>query len=207
MDGATVADDARIIGGTTIGAGAQVGAGALVDGSIVFGRARIGDGARITRSVIGTGAVVGARAVITDAVIGDDAIIGADNELISGVRVWPGVSIPTAACGSRLHPEARTVGPGDPARSGQRIRNASPVPAAGRGWSGPAGWPMPIVPSGSQSSGRPSTDRTTTGAKMVEEIQAEPSPSAARATNSACTAAPPATVNMVRSASRRRWSG
>ncbi|SDP04939.1 mannose-1-phosphate guanylyltransferase [Nakamurella panacisegetis] len=94
MDGATVADDARIIGGTTIGAGAQVGAGALVDGSIVFGRARIGDGARITRSVIGTGAVVGARAVITDAVIGDDAIIGADNELISGVRVWPGVSIP-----------------------------------------------------------------------------------------------------------------
>jgi mannose-1-phosphate guanylyltransferase len=57
----------------------------------------IGAGALVTRSVIGANARIGDGAVITDAVIGDDAVIGARCELISGVRVWPGVELPPGA--------------------------------------------------------------------------------------------------------------
>ena len=66
-------------------------------GSIVFDGADIGAGARITRSVIGAGARIGAGTVVCDAVIGDNADIGADNELTSGIRVWPDVRIPAGS--------------------------------------------------------------------------------------------------------------
>ncbi len=96
LDGATVAPDARVVGGATIGQRVQVGAGAVVDASVVFDDAVIAGDARITRSVIGKGARIGTAAVITDAVIGDGAVIGDRCELINGVRVWPGVQLPEA---------------------------------------------------------------------------------------------------------------
>ncbi|KNE81340.1 MULTISPECIES: nucleotidyltransferase family protein [Streptomyces] len=96
LDGADVAPDAKLTGGTVIGAGARVGAGASVDGSTVLDGAVIGDGARITESLIGAGAVIGARTVLHGAVIGDGATVGADNELREGVRVWCGARIPEA---------------------------------------------------------------------------------------------------------------
>ncbi|MCC3653576.1 MULTISPECIES: nucleotidyltransferase family protein [Streptomyces] len=96
LDGADVAPDAKLTGGTVIGAGARVGAGASVDGSTVLDGAVIGDGARITDSLIGAGAVIGARTVLHGAVIGDGATVGADNELREGVRVWCGARIPEA---------------------------------------------------------------------------------------------------------------
>ncbi|HEY5882129.1 MAG TPA: NDP-sugar synthase, partial [Nakamurella sp.] len=85
LDGATIAADARIVGGATIGRGVEVGAGAVVDAAVVFDGAVIGVGAQVTRSVIGSGARIGAGAVITDAVIGDAAHIGGRCELINGV--------------------------------------------------------------------------------------------------------------------------
>ncbi|MCC5033086.1 NDP-sugar synthase [Streptomyces sp. WAC 00631] len=96
LDGADVAPDAKLTGGTVIGAGARVGAGASVDGSTVLDGAVVGDGARITDSLIGAGAVIGARTVLHGAVIGDGATVGADNELREGVRVWCGARIPEA---------------------------------------------------------------------------------------------------------------
>lgn len=93
LDGAEVADDAVLEGGTVIGRGARVGRGAVVSGSVVFDGAVVGAGARVHDSVVGRSASVGASTVLDGAVIGDDARIGARNELLAGVRVFPGCEL------------------------------------------------------------------------------------------------------------------
>ncbi|MDY6869418.1 MAG: NDP-sugar synthase [Actinomycetota bacterium] len=93
-DGAAVGPGALLIGGTVVGRGAEVGAGARLDGAVIFDGVRVGAGAVIERSIIGFGARIGPRALIRDAVIGDGADIGARCELLRGARVWPGVKIP-----------------------------------------------------------------------------------------------------------------
>ena len=95
LPGASVDPAATLGGGSTIGRDAVVGAGATVDCSVVFDGARIAPGARVTRSVIGVGAGVGVDAVVQDAVIGDGAVVGDRCELLSGIRVWPGVRLPS----------------------------------------------------------------------------------------------------------------
>ena len=93
LDGATVAEDAEVNGGTTVGAGASVASGATVYGSVLFDGARVGEGAVVRDSILGRGAVVEAGAVVDDAVIGDNAVIGGGNELGRGIRVWPGTRL------------------------------------------------------------------------------------------------------------------
>jgi mannose-1-phosphate guanylyltransferase len=97
LRGAAVADDATVIGGTTVGRRARVGAGAHVDGSVLFDDADVGSGARVVGSVVGRGARVGAGTVLTGVVVGDGARIGAGNELAEGARVWPDVVLPDGA--------------------------------------------------------------------------------------------------------------
>ncbi|RVW05235.1 mannose-1-phosphate guanylyltransferase [Rhodococcus xishaensis] len=92
--GAGVAPGALLIGGTVVGRGAVVGAGARLDGAVLFDGAQVEAGAVVERSIIGFGSRIGPRALVRDAVVGDGADIGARCELISGARVWPGVSIP-----------------------------------------------------------------------------------------------------------------
>ncbi|MBT2507596.1 NDP-sugar synthase [Streptomyces sp. ISL-98] len=94
---ASVAGDAKLTGGTVVGAGAVVGEGARIDGSAVLADAVVGAGAVITDSLIGAGAVIGARTVLSGAVIGDGATVGADNELREGIRVWCGATLPDAS--------------------------------------------------------------------------------------------------------------
>jgi mannose-1-phosphate guanylyltransferase len=89
LDSAEVAHDAAVTGGSVIGRGARVAAGAKVTGAVVFDDAEIGEDAVVTDSVIGRGAVVGARTSLHGVVVGDGAVIGADNELLDGVRVFP----------------------------------------------------------------------------------------------------------------------
>ncbi|MGH3830452.1 MAG: sugar phosphate nucleotidyltransferase [Pseudonocardiaceae bacterium] len=91
LPGATVHPDARVEGGSVVGAGAVVRCGARVLGSVLMDRAEVGPGAHVQRSVLGVGAQVGAGAVLHDAVIGDGAVVGARCELRDGLRVWPGV--------------------------------------------------------------------------------------------------------------------
>ncbi len=93
-DSAAVGGGALLYGGTVVGRGAEIGAGARLDQTVVFDGARIGAGAVIERSIIAAGADIGPRTVIRDAVIGEGAQIGARCELIDGLRVWPGVTIP-----------------------------------------------------------------------------------------------------------------
>jgi mannose-1-phosphate guanylyltransferase len=97
LEGAHVADDAKLTGGTAVSAGAVIGSGAIVDGSTVLQGAVIEPGAVISHSLIGAGAVIGTRTVLDGAVIGDGARIGADNELRHGARVWCDAVIPDGA--------------------------------------------------------------------------------------------------------------
>ena len=90
LAGALVAASAVVVGGSCIGTGVVVGEHAVVDGCVVFDHAVIAAGARVRASVIGRGAHIGADAVLDGVVIGDRADIGARNELLTGVRVWPG---------------------------------------------------------------------------------------------------------------------
>ncbi|MFC4004227.1 sugar phosphate nucleotidyltransferase [Prauserella oleivorans] len=94
LDGARVADDAEVTGGTTLGAGSVVAAGARVAGCVLFDGARVDDGAVVERSVLGAGARVGAGAVLRGVVLGDGASVGAGCELLDGARVWPGAALP-----------------------------------------------------------------------------------------------------------------
>ena len=97
LDGAVVAADAVVTGGTTLGRGVTVGSGARVEESVLFDGAVIGERAQVIRSVIGVGAKIGAGTLIRDAVIGDRAVIGPRCELIDGARVWPDVVLGEAA--------------------------------------------------------------------------------------------------------------
>ncbi|MFD8995551.1 mannose-1-phosphate guanylyltransferase [Streptomyces abikoensis] len=97
LDGAEVAPDAKLTGGTVIGADARVAPGARVDGSAVLDGAVIEAGAVVRDSLVGAGARIGARTVLDGAVIGDRAEIGPDNELRAGARIWCGARIPQGA--------------------------------------------------------------------------------------------------------------
>jgi mannose-1-phosphate guanylyltransferase len=93
LAGASVAPDASVSGGSVVGEGASVEAGATVFGSVLFSGAAVGEGAVVRDSIVGHGAVVAPGAVLDDAVIGDGAFIGPGNELARGLRVWPGVRL------------------------------------------------------------------------------------------------------------------
>ena len=97
LDGAVVAGDATADGGTTVGASARVDAGARVSGSVLFDEAQVGAGAVVERSVLGRGARVGPGSRLSGVVLGDGAQVGAGNELLSGVRVWPGAVLADGA--------------------------------------------------------------------------------------------------------------
>ena len=93
LPGAEVAPDAVVDGGTVVGPGCTVAAGARVSGSVLMAKVRVGTGAVITDSVVATGAVVGERAHLAAVVIAEGASIGADVELLDGARVWPDAQI------------------------------------------------------------------------------------------------------------------
>jgi mannose-1-phosphate guanylyltransferase len=97
LKGAAVDATATLTGGTTVGAGCEIGPDAVVDRAVLFDGAAVGAGATVRRSVLGFGAIVGAGAVIEDAVIGDRSRIGAGVELLAGARVWPDVVLPDGA--------------------------------------------------------------------------------------------------------------
>jgi mannose-1-phosphate guanylyltransferase len=94
LPGARVHPEARVAGGSVVGADAVVQEGAQVVGSVLMDGAVVGPGADLARSVLGAGARAGAGAVLHDAVIGDGAVVGARCELRAGARVWPGVVLP-----------------------------------------------------------------------------------------------------------------
>ncbi len=94
LPSARVAPDAKLTGGTVVGADAVIGEGARVTGSTLLAGAVVEPGAVITDSLVGAGARIGARTVLSGAVIGDGAQVGPDNELRDGIRVWCDATLP-----------------------------------------------------------------------------------------------------------------
>lgn len=94
---AQVASDAKLTGGTVVGADAVVGSGARITGSALLDGAVVEEGAVVADSLVGEGARVGARSVLSGVVVGDGAEVGADNELRDGVRIWCGAVLPPAS--------------------------------------------------------------------------------------------------------------
>ncbi len=72
--GATVDATAAVATDVAIGAGARVGPGATVTGSVVMAEARIGSGARVDSSILGPGARVGEGATVVGSVLGEAAV-------------------------------------------------------------------------------------------------------------------------------------
>ncbi|MGH8866445.1 MAG: sugar phosphate nucleotidyltransferase [Actinomycetes bacterium] len=97
MPGASVDPSAVVTGGSTVGPRACVGADAVVDGSVLLEGAVVEAGARVRASAVGAGATVGAGTVLDGAVLGDRVTVGPGNELLGGVRVWPGAEIAAGA--------------------------------------------------------------------------------------------------------------
>ena len=93
---AGIAGGVLLLSGTAVGRGSEVGAGSRLEGTVVFDGVRIEPGAIIHNSIIASGAHIGANAVIENCVIGEGAHIGARCELLDGMRVFPGVSVPDA---------------------------------------------------------------------------------------------------------------
>jgi mannose-1-phosphate guanylyltransferase len=93
LEGASVAPDATVDGGTVVGAGATVAPGASVHGSVLFDSCSIDSGAVVRDSIVGRGAVIGSGAVLDGVVIGDGAQVGPGNELTRGLRLWPDVRL------------------------------------------------------------------------------------------------------------------
>ena len=89
LDGARVDPTARVGGGSTVGRGVHIGAGARVEGAMLFDGAVVGAGAVVEHSVVGAAAGIEGGAVVVDSVIGDRAIVGEGCELRGGARVWP----------------------------------------------------------------------------------------------------------------------
>ncbi|GIH22058.1 GDP-mannose pyrophosphorylase [Acrocarpospora phusangensis] len=94
---AVVSPEAKVTGGTVVGARAIVGSGALVRGSVIADDATIAPGVTVVNSVVGRHATIAGGTILRDAVIGDTAVIGPNNELTSGARIWPGVTLPESA--------------------------------------------------------------------------------------------------------------
>jgi mannose-1-phosphate guanylyltransferase len=92
LDGAKVGG--TVNGGSTIGAGAVVVAGASVRGSVLFDDVSVAEDAVVEDSVLGVGARVGRGAVLRGVVLGDGAAVGAGCELLPGARVWPDMVLP-----------------------------------------------------------------------------------------------------------------
>lgn len=97
LSGASVAADARVSGGSTLGVDSVVGTGARVEASVLFDGAVVEAGAVVERSVLGAGSRVGEGAVLCGVALGDGAGVGAGCELLDGVRVWPKVDLSPGA--------------------------------------------------------------------------------------------------------------
>lgn len=92
-DSANVSATAHLTHGTYVGRNASIGHKAVVTSSVIYAGAEIHDDAVVENSIIGENTVIGAGSVVRDAVVSENVVVGAGNELINGVRVFPGTSI------------------------------------------------------------------------------------------------------------------
>jgi mannose-1-phosphate guanylyltransferase len=96
--GCHIAHDARIGSLAVLGTGVKVGRNTTIEQAVVLQGAEIGDDCQLRYCIIGAGARVGDRTHVEGGVVlGEGVTIGADNQLSSGARIFPGVSLPDGA--------------------------------------------------------------------------------------------------------------
>ena len=86
---ANVDPSAIVTGGSYVGHNASIGAGTVIDSSVIFNEVQISSGSRVTNSIISTAARIGSDCHIVDTVIAERALIGSNNELVAGTLVFP----------------------------------------------------------------------------------------------------------------------
>jgi mannose-1-phosphate guanylyltransferase len=98
---AVVERDVRIAEGAHVGSlavlaeGVRIGAGSIVERSVVLRGARIGENCLLRDCIVCPQAVIGDRTQVVDgAMIGEHVKIGADNVVARGARVFPGMEVP-----------------------------------------------------------------------------------------------------------------
>lgn len=89
-----VAEGAVIYPLTCIGPDCEIGAGAVIEESVLHEGVVVDPKAVVERSVLAGGVYIGAGSRVADAIIGPGVRVGAENELRSGIRLWPGLEIP-----------------------------------------------------------------------------------------------------------------
>lgn len=86
---ANIDPSAIVTGGSYVGHNASIGAGTVIDSSVIFNEVQISSGSRVTNSIISTAAHVGNDCHIVDTVIAERALIGSNNKLVAGTLVFP----------------------------------------------------------------------------------------------------------------------
>lgn len=88
-DDVVIGDHARIRD-SVIGEGCTIGAGAVLDGAVLWNDVQVGDYAEITHAVICNHSTIGAHALIGEnAIIAESCVIGDHARLVNGVKMWP----------------------------------------------------------------------------------------------------------------------
>jgi mannose-1-phosphate guanylyltransferase len=96
--GCTVAEGATVGARTVLGRGVSIGSGAVVRSAVVLDGASIGAGTTVDSAIIGPMVRIGERCRIEGAaVLGEGVVVGDDNFLSAGVRIFPGVELPSGA--------------------------------------------------------------------------------------------------------------
>lgn len=97
-DGCEIEAGAIVGGRTVLGRNVKVGAGSVIQNSVLFDGVRIGEHTTIRSAVLADRANVGDHCHIEGSVIvGEGVSIGAHNALAAGVRIFPGVELPERA--------------------------------------------------------------------------------------------------------------
>lgn len=96
LEGLVVIGDEVVIGdfarltNCVIGDGCTIGAGAVLDGAVLWNDVNIGDFVEITHAVVCNDTTIGSNASIGEnVIIAEECVIGNDARLVSGVKLWP----------------------------------------------------------------------------------------------------------------------
>jgi mannose-1-phosphate guanylyltransferase len=96
--GCAVAEGATVGPRAVLGRGVSIGPGALVERSVVLDGASIGADTTVDSAIVGPLVKIGQRCRIEGgAMLGEGVTVGDDNVLSAGVRIFPGVQLPSGA--------------------------------------------------------------------------------------------------------------
>ena len=82
--------DSVIVGPAVLGARCHVGAGAVIEGAVLWPDCRVGSGARLKDCLVACACHIGEECEVPEGcVLGDDVMIEKASRLSNGVKVWP----------------------------------------------------------------------------------------------------------------------